>query len=92
MKELSVLKHLLGLAVEWDLIPFNPAVKIKSSRVPAGRVRYLQPTELRTPLEACPQWLRPIAGLAAFTAMRRSEILAMARCRPQWRPDNAAPD
>jgi integrase len=75
VKELNVLKHLLGLAVEWELIPFNPALKIKSPRVPAGRVRYLQPTELRTLLEACPAWLRPIAALAAFTAMRRGEIL-----------------
>jgi len=26
-------------------------------------------------LAACPEWLRPIAGLAAFTAMRRGEVL-----------------
>ncbi len=74
-KELNVLKHLLGLAVEWELIPFNPALKVKAPRVPAGRVRYLQPTELRALLAACPDWLRPIAALAAFTAMRRGEIL-----------------
>ncbi len=77
VKELNVLKHLLGLAIEWDLIPYNPAVKIKTPRVPAGRVRYLQPTELRALLAACPDWLRPIAGLAAFTAMRRGEILKL---------------
>ena len=75
IKELNVLKHLLGLAVEWDLITVNPALKVKTPRTPAGRVRYLQPTELRTLLNACPDWLRPIAGLAAFTAMRRGEIL-----------------
>jgi integrase len=77
VKELNVLKHLLGLAVEWELLPFNPAAKVKAPRVPAGRVRYLQPTELRAVLEACPAWLRPIVGLAAFTAMRRGEILAL---------------
>lgn len=76
-KELNVLKHLLGLAVEWELIPLNAAHGIKAPRVPAGRVRYLQPTELRAVLEACPEWLRPIAGLAAFTAMRRGEILGL---------------
>src|SRR5271163_2608543 len=43
VKELNVLKHLLGLAVEWELIPANPAHAVKSPRVPAGRVRYLQP-------------------------------------------------
>ena len=75
IKELNVLKHILGLAVEWDLLPFNPASKVKAPRPPAGRVRYLQPTELRAVLADCPDWLRPIAALAGFTAMRRSEIL-----------------
>jgi integrase len=77
VKELNVLKHLLGLAVEWELIPTNPAHGVKPPRVPAGRVRYLQPTELRSLLEACPEWLRPIAALAAATGMRRGEILGL---------------
>ena len=77
VKELNVLKHLLGLAVEWELIPANPAHGVKPPRVPAGRVRYLQPTELRAVLEACPEWLRPIAGLAVATGMRRGEILGL---------------
>jgi integrase len=77
VKELNVLKHLLGLAVEWELIPTNPAHGVKPPRVPAGRVRYLQPTELRAILEACPEWLRAIAGLAVATGMRRGEILGL---------------
>jgi len=77
VKELNVLKHLLGLAVEWELIPTNPAHGIKPPRVAAGRVRYLQPTELRAVLGACPEWLRPIAGVAAATGMRRGEILGL---------------
>jgi len=52
-KELNVLKHLLGLATEWELISVNPAHGVKSPKVPPGRVRYLQPTELRTVLKAC---------------------------------------
>jgi site-specific recombinase XerD len=54
IKELNVLKHLLSLAVEWELISTNPAHAVKSPRVPAGRVRYLQPQELRTVLARCP--------------------------------------
>lgn len=77
VKELNILKHLLGLAVEWELIPMNPAQGIKLPRVPAGRVRYLQPGELRAVLEACPEWLRPIAALLAFTGMRRGEVLGV---------------
>ena len=42
-----------------------------------GRVRYLQPTELHAVLNACPEWLRPIAGLLAFTGMRRGEVLGL---------------
>lgn len=76
-KELNVLKHLLSLAVEWEVIPFSTGQGIKSPRVPAGRVRYLQPTELRTALIASPEWLRPIVALAASTGMRRSEILGL---------------
>jgi integrase len=77
VKELNVLKHLMSLAVEWELIPFSPAARVKAPRPPAGRVRYLQPTELREVLAACPDWLRPIAGLAAFTGMRRGEMLGL---------------
>jgi integrase len=65
----------MELAVEWELIPMNPAHGVKPPKVPAGRVRYLQPTELRAVLEACPEWLRPIAGLAVATGMRRGEVL-----------------
>jgi integrase len=76
-KELNILKHLLRLAVEWEVVPFNVAQGVKSPRVPAGRVRYLQPGELRAVLEACPEWLRPIIALAACTGMRRSEMLGL---------------
>ena len=76
-KELNVIKHLLALAVEWELIPANSAHGVKPPRAPAGRVRYLQPTELRAVLEACPPWLRPIVGVAAATGMRRGEILGL---------------
>jgi len=76
-KELNILKHLLRLAVEWEVVPFNVAQGVKCPRVPAGRVRYLQPGELRSVLEACPAWLRPVVALAACTGMRRSELLGL---------------
>lgn len=76
-KELNILKHLLRLAVEWEIIPFHPAQGVKSPKVPAGRVRNLQPTELRVLIENCPTWLQQIVALAASTGMRRSEILKL---------------
>ena len=81
IKEVNVLKHVFGLAVDWELIPTNPAYRMggkkDNMKAAPGRVRYLQPTELRAVLDACPEWLRPIAGLLAFTAMRRSEVLGL---------------
>ena len=78
-KELNVLKHLLRLSVEeWEYIPTNPSHGIKPPKPAAGRVRYLQPGELRMVLEAAPSWLRPIIAIAVATGMRRSEILGSA--------------
>lgn len=74
-KELNILKHLLSLSVEWEIIQFNPAQGIKPPKVPAGRVRYLQPSELKLLIESSPSWLQPIIALAVTTGMRRSEIL-----------------
>lgn len=76
-KEFFVLSHMLTLAVAWELIPANVALGIELPQAPAGRVRYLQPTELRAVLAACQEWLQPIAGLLAFTGMRRSEVLKL---------------
>ncbi|HUN89659.1 MAG TPA: site-specific integrase [Terriglobales bacterium] len=75
LKELNTMKHLLRLAVAWEIVPFNVAAGIKGPKAPAGRVRYLQPGEVLAVLAACPQWLRPIAALAFCTGMRRGEIL-----------------
>ena len=61
----------------WEKIPVNYAHGVKPPKDRAGRLRYLQPTELAAVLAECPQWLRPIAGLLAFTGMRRSEVLGL---------------
>jgi len=76
-KEMNVLKHMLGLAVEWEIIPWSPAIKVKMPQAPAGRVRYAQPTELRALMEVSPEWLRPIIAVGVSTGMRRSEILKL---------------
>jgi integrase len=79
-KELNVIKHMLNWAVEEEIIPANPATqgkKLNAPKPPAGRVRYLQPTEVRAILEDCPSWLEPIVAIAVSTGMRRSEILGL---------------
>ena len=72
-----MLTHLFALAVEWEIIPVSPAQKVKTPKLPAGRVRYLQPTELRALLEACPDGLRQIVALAVSTGMRRGEVIGL---------------
>jgi integrase len=76
-REMNILKRFFSLCVEWELLAFNPASGIKSPRVPAGRVRYLQAGEFRALLAKCPEWLRPVVGLAVATGMRRGEILGL---------------
>ena len=76
-KEMSVLKHALKLAVEWELLHDNPAIGAKLPRIPEGRTRYLSPTELKAALEAAPEWMRAPIALAAFTGMRRGELLGL---------------
>lgn len=77
IKELQVLKHLFSLAVKWKLLPVSPAKDIKGPPTPAFKVSFLEPSELRSVLEHCPEWLRPIVHIAVATGMRRGEILSL---------------
>jgi integrase len=76
-RELAVLTHLFSLAVEWEIVPVSPARSVKAPKLPPGRVRYLQPTELKAVLEACPDGLRQIVALLVSTGMRRGEVMGL---------------
>jgi integrase len=76
-KEFTVLKHALRLAVEWKLLNVNPAVGAEVPKAPEGRTRYLSPTELKAVLQAAPDWMRAPLATAAFTGMRRGEIMGL---------------
>ena len=52
-------------------------MSVLKGKIAKGRVRYLQPTELRALVEAAPDWLRALIILAVFTGMRRGEILGL---------------
>jgi integrase len=77
VKEMSVLKHCLKLAVEWELLHENPAAGARLPKLPPGRTKYLTPGELKAALEAAPEWMRAPMAFAACTGMRRGEILAL---------------
>jgi integrase len=76
-KEFATLRHALQLAVEWELLIVNPAQGAKLPKQSEGRTRYLSPTEFKAALEAAPEWMRGPMALAAFTGMRRGEILGL---------------
>jgi integrase len=78
IKEFNVLKHMLRLAEEWELITVNYAHGVRPPKQPPGRLQYLAgPTELRRLLAACPAWLQPIVVLAVASGMRQGEILGL---------------
>jgi integrase len=77
VKEISVLKHCLKLAVEWGELNQNPAAGARLPKLPPGRTRYLTPGELKAALEAAPDWLRAPMAFAACTGVRRGEMLAL---------------
>jgi integrase len=76
-KEMATLKHALRLAVEWDLLHENPAQGVRLPKIPEGRTRYLSPSELKAVLEKAAEWMRAPIALAAFTGMRRGELLGL---------------
>jgi integrase len=71
IKECNTLKCLFSNAK----ISINPAHGAKVPKAPKGRVRYLTGDELGRILRSCPEWLRPIAGLAVSLGTRRGELL-----------------
>jgi len=84
-KEFATLNHALRLAVEWEFLTVNPAQSAKLPRQSEGRTRYLSPSEFKAALKAAPEWMRAPIALAAFTGMRRGEILGLC-----WKDVNLA--
>ncbi len=76
-KEMSVLKHALKLAVEWELLHTNPAAGARLPKIPAGRTKYLTPGELKAALQMAPEWMRAPMAFAACTGVRRGEMLSL---------------
>lgn len=75
IKEMNCLKRLFSVAVDKEKITVNPAHGANLPEAPKGRNRYLQPKELGKVMRACPEWLRPIVGLAVSLGTRRGELL-----------------
>ena len=78
---LALLKKMLNVAIEEDLIKENPVRKVKfASELDSVRKRVLTYEEEQRFLAECSEHLRPIVVTALHTGMRLSEILNL-----KWR-------
>jgi integrase len=81
-RELTVLKHILKMAVKWELASVNPAAGVSPFPTQEGRIRFASEQELPLLLEACRNevtspWLYPLVVLALHTGARQGELLQL---------------
>ncbi|GMA16452.1 site-specific integrase [Deinococcus metallilatus] len=77
---LRVVKLALGQAVDWGLLPFSPAARVKAPKRPRKEMKVWTPEQARTFLDTCRKHqprLYPLFYLALTTGMRRSELLGL---------------
>ena len=75
--ELSFLKMMFSLAVEWEWLAVNPAAPIKKLKGETRRMRFLNWEEITRLLDCAVPFLKPVIITAVFTGMRRGEILSL---------------
>jgi len=75
--EISRLKRLFNLAMDWGLCERNPAARVRLFHEDVKRTRYLTPEEEERLLDAASPYLRKIILFALHTGMRRAEILGL---------------
>lgn len=75
-RELTILKKMFNLAIDWGLTANNPATKVKLfSENDTQKERILARDEEPRLLAEAPDYLKPILIMALHTGMRRGEIL-----------------
>jgi len=76
-RDLSVLKGMFTKAIEWGYALHNPVKRVKFLRETGQREWFLSKEEVKTLLEQCSPWLRPLVALALHTGMRRGELFGL---------------
>jgi len=93
-REMTVLKHMMRRAVEWEYLSRNPFLDpqgrplsgVRALKEPPGRTRFLTPDEIDRLLDACADapYLRAFALVALNSGMRRNEILSLRASSIDW--------
>jgi integrase len=74
-REITIMKKMFNLAIDWSFTELNPVQKIKLfSEKDRQKERLLTEEEEKRLLAACPAYVRPIIETALNTGMRRGEI------------------
>jgi len=73
-KELSILRRMLNLAVEWKKISQNPIKKMDLEKVPKSNPRLIKDWEFNLLYKNAVEHFKPILLCAYMTGMRRGEI------------------
>jgi len=81
-RQLTVIKHMFRMAIEWGFTTNNPASAVKRFPVNDQRTRFLGVEEVPRFLNACAEqltspWLLPLVTLAIHTGMRQGELLGL---------------
>lgn len=77
---LRVVKLALGQAVDWGLLAFNPASRVKAPKRPRQEMQVWTPQQVKTFLTCCVEHqprLYALFHLALATGMRRGELLGL---------------
>src|SRR5436853_2496889 len=75
-RDLSRLRHMLNIAVEWELLEESPMQGIKFLRENNARTRYLSLEECQRLIASCiAPHIRALVGVALHSGMRLGEIL-----------------
>ena len=75
-RELALMSHILGRAIEWGIIENNPCRDVKKfSEKP--RDRYVEDWEYAAVLRIAPPLVRAAMEITAVTGMRQADILAL---------------
>ncbi len=75
--EISRLKRLFNLAMDWGLCEKNPAARVKLLHEDVKRTRYLTQEEESRLLDVASPYLKNVVLFALHTGMRRAEILGL---------------